>query len=122
MVKLQQKELFALMKYVEAEFTKSGLAEPEFAVKAQEVLENPRINPGHVQTIRKSLGIPANKETGGKVANAYADLKARMVGLEEMILAQSIRLDDCVRKIETLQRDLHLHPLGMVPKGIGRAG
>ncbi len=101
---------FLLMRYIEEKYAESGLTDQDFATKAAEVLGLP-VNRDHVNSSRAALEIPANVSPGQASRQSLTDIKVKE--LEDLVLAQSVRLDDCVRKIETLQRDLHLHPPGV---------
>ena len=105
-VVLTTKQEIAVIRYLEAEYTKSGLSDPDFAKKAAEELKI-AMNRTHIERLRIALDIPSNIIRGAsQTAKGNAAVDARFVELDSTIVALSCRLDDCVRKIETLQRDM----------------
>lgn len=54
------KQLFDLQVYTQAEYTKSGLTDPEFAKQASEALGFP-VSLGNIFGVREAFGIPSSK-------------------------------------------------------------
>lgn len=61
MVTLTMKERFELMKFVEAEYSKSGLTVPQFCTLANTHMGLTKVNVNHVHNILLELGIASNK-------------------------------------------------------------
>lgn len=109
-VVLGQKQTFQLLKYMEEHYTKSGLTDVEFAERATAELGfNITLNRSHIGTARATLGLESNVRPGGNVGSPnYTVVLARLKEIEDLVLAFTVRLDDCVRKVETLQHDVKL--------------
>lgn len=97
MVTLTMKERFELMKFIEAEFSKSGLTVPQFRALANSRLATNKVNANHVHNILGELGIPSNRRMVSAsdpetVLELVHELEARVERLERALLQACIPL------------------------------
>lgn len=113
---LNQRQTFALLTLMQAEYVASGLSDVAFAAVAGEKLEMADLNSGHIGTARKTLDLPSNARPGDGSSRSTLALAASVEDLQHLYTALSLRVEEYVKKTETLQRDLHLNPPGRTGK------
>lgn len=96
MVTLTMRQRYELMKFVEAEYSKSGLTVPQFCTLANTHLKFDReVNTNHVHNILGELGIPSNRRLVSAtdpetVLELVRELEGRVARLEQALLQAGI--------------------------------
>lgn len=90
LVTLTMKERYELMKFVEAEYAKSGLTVPQFCTLANTHLKLTKVNANHVYNILGELGISSNRRLVSAadpetVLELVRELEGRVAALEQQL-------------------------------------